>query len=433
MNTLQLNILKKLQIPYLKPMQEDAMEALEMETDVVLLSPTGTGKTLAFLLPLIAKLDPDLNEIQAMVVVPSRELAMQINSVIRTMGSGFKTHAIFGGQPMSLDRINLKHRPAILIGTPGRIADHFRKKTFPVNRIKTLILDEFDKSLERGFEVEMQEVIAGIPKVKLRILTSATNNGEIPAFVKLKDPRIIDYLDESNSLLTIKTILAEDKDKLECLFESICHLGDEPVLIFVNFKDSIQKISQFLTSKSIYHGVFHGGLTQKDRDRALIQFRNGSYKILLATDLAARGIDVPEIKYIIHYHLPAKIEEFSHRNGRTARMNSSGTAYLLKWTKEELPDFIEKTDVETIKPAPIPNPPTWKTLFLSGGRKDKISKGDILGFIAKKGELEKGDIGKIEVETDFSFVAVKKNKIKDLVDKLNNQRVKKKKVRVEVL
>ena len=172
--------------------------------------------------------------------------------------------------------------------------------------------------------------------------------------------------------LKVKTILSPTKDKLETLVDSLCHLGNQPGIIFCNFKDSIQRVSDYLTKNKISHGCFFGGLEQIDRERALIKFRNGTHQLLIATDLASRGIDVPEIKFIIHYHLPNRSQEFTHRNGRTARMNSDGTAFILRWIKEDLPEFIEVNEVEKILPAGLPKPSIWKTLFVSGGRKDKI-------------------------------------------------------------
>jgi len=332
----QQSILLKMGIEKLNPMQEEAAVVIGANSDIVLLSPTGTGKTLAFLLPLIAELDTECHEVQTLIVVPSRELALQIEQVIREMGTGYKANAVYGGRSGQKDKIELKHLPAILIGTPGRVADHIRRENFSIEHIKTLVLDEFDKSLEIGFEAEMSEIIAAIPHLQKKILTSATNKVLIPEFVALKDPEYVNYLGEGVPELEIKTILSPNEDKLETLVETLDQLRNQPGIIFCNFKDSIQDVSDFLIENHIKHGCFYGGMEQKDRERALIKFRNGTYQILVATDLAARGIDVPEIKFIIHYQLPPRNHEFIHRNGRTARMHSSGTAYILQWEKEYL-------------------------------------------------------------------------------------------------
>ena len=327
----QIEILEKLGIEKLNPMQEEATEAISSNSSVILLSPTGTGKTLAFLLPILEELDPECRNIQVLILVPSRELAIQIEQVTREMGSGYKANAVYGGRAFSKDKIELSHPPAILIGTPGRVGDHLRRGTFSIEDIKILVLDEFDKSLEVGFEAEMSEIISTLPAIKKRILTSATQEIEIPAFAGVKDPVQINFLAAEKLQLKVKTLVSPTRDKLETLVDLLSNLKNQPGIIFCNFKDSIDEVSNHLSQNKINHGIFHGGMEQKDRERALIKFRNGTYKLLLATDLAARGIDVPEIEFIVHYQLPHSGAEFTHRNGRTARMNKKGTAYVLQW------------------------------------------------------------------------------------------------------
>ncbi|MFL1895189.1 DEAD/DEAH box helicase [Aquimarina sp. 2-A2] len=426
----QTDILQKLNIQQLNPMQEEATAVIKKTDNVVLLSPTGTGKTLAFLLPTIALLDEDCEDVQVLILVPSRELAIQIEQVVRDMGSGYKVNAVYGGRSSSKDKIELKHAPAILIGTPGRVADHLRQERFSTKRIKTLILDEFDKSLEVGFETEMKQIIKELPHVSKRILTSATQGVSIPNFVKLDSPKTINYLDGSVSKLTFKTVISPTKDKLDSLLAILNHTGSQPGIIFCNFKDSIQEVSAFLKRKNINHGTFHGDMEQKDRERSLIKFRNGTHQILLATDLAARGIDIPELKYIIHYQLPYSAEEFTHRNGRTARVNAKGTAFILKWEEETLRDFIPETEIADISNQAARKPQHWQTLFISGGRKDKISKGDIAGLFFKQGNLTKDQLGVIELKQDCTFVAVPVSIADRVVTELNNSRLKKKKVRI---
>lgn len=427
---LQQQIINKLGIKALNPMQDEANLAISSVDDVVLLSPTGTGKTLAFLLPVLGTLDPDCKAVQALILVPSRELAIQIEQVIREMGSGFKANAVYGGRPFSKDKVELKHPPAILVGTPGRIADHLRRETFSVNEIKTLILDEFDKSLEVGFESEMSEIIAFLPHIKKRILTSATQDMEIPRFVGLKDELTINYLGTVTSQLLIKKVISPAKNKLQTLVDLLCHIGNEPGIVFCNFKDTISYVSDFLDDNNIAHGCFHGGMEQMERERALIKFRNGTHQIIIATDLAARGLDISELKYIIHYQLPLKAQEFTHRNGRTARMNTEGTAYVLQWEEEYLPEFINSEEIVKLAGKTIPEGSKWQTLFVSGGRKDKISKGDIAGLFFKQGNLDRSELGIIELKQDCAFVAVPKDKADLIIDKTNNMRLKKKKIRV---
>lgn len=430
----QQDILDKLEIERLHPMQKEAISVISTKTNTVLLSPTGTGKTLAFLLPLLDILDPNSDEVQALIIVPSRELAIQIEQVARDMGSGFKINAVYGGRAMSKDKIEIKHSPAILIGTPGRILDHFDANRFSKTSIKTLILDEFDKSLEDGFEEEMKAIIGLLPSINKRILTSATQGVKIPGFVRLDKPTIVDYLKaKRTATLAIKTVISETKTKLPALLGLLQHIGNEQGIVFCNLKDSISIVSQFLTRNKISHSCFSGGMEQKERERSLITFRNGSSQVLIATDLASRGIDIPELKFIIHYELPKHKEEFIHRNGRTARVNANGTAYILKSKEEQLPDFIKVAKgINISKKAPVV-PQYWETLFISGGRKDKISKGDIAGLFIKQGHLNQDELGTIELKQDCAFVAVPLSKVSQLVKNLNNTKLKKKKVRITVL
>jgi superfamily II DNA/RNA helicase len=329
--------------------------------------------------------------------------------------------------------MDLNTPPAILIGTPGRISDHIMRETFSTQNIKTLVLDEFDKSLEIGFEAEMKAIITSLPKVRKKILTSATQEVVIPSFVGLSSPVYVDYLHEKIQQLKIKTIISSSKDKLETLVDALNHLGNQPGIIFCNFKETIQRVSDFLTENKISHGCFYGGMEQIDRERALIKFRNGTHQLIIATDLAARGLDIPELKFIIHYHLPLRSQEFTHRNGRTARMHNEGTAYILKWVGEDLPSFIPKTEIEKLKKASVRSESEWATLFISGGRKDKISKGDIAGLFIKQGGLENEHLGNIELKHDCAFVAVHAKRVNELLPLVDNSKLKNKKVRVTLI
>lgn len=429
----QEQILSKLGIQKLNAMQLAMLDSVQNNADSVLLSPTGSGKTLAFLLPILKLLDAQSTEIQVLILTPSRELAIQIEQVLREMGSGFKTNAIYGGRAGAKDKIDLKHSPAILIGTPGRIADHFRRENIRGNAIKTLILDEFDKSLEVGFEADMKEIMSYLPALEKKILTSATQKREVPEFVGLNNPSHLNFLSDEESLLKVKLIQCREEDKLSTLVDLLGHVGDANGIIFCNFKETLEKVSFYLEDKEVAHGNFFGGLEQKDRERALIMFRNGTYKLLLATDLAARGIDVPELDFIIHFEMPSREEEFTHRNGRTARMHSTGSAYILQSNNQRLPEYAKVDEDLSLTGNETPVPSDIETLYVSGGRKDKISKGDIAGLFFKQGGLDKTELGRIELMQDCAFVAVPLKKAATLSEKLNNSRLKKKKVRISIL
>ncbi len=429
----QAAILSKLGIERLNPMQLEAHEAILSHSEVILLSPTGTGKTLAFLLPIIEQMDRHSKDIQVLVLVPSRELAIQIESVTREMGSGFKANAVYGGKSGTKDKIELKHAPSILIGTPGRVADHIRRGNIDPTHIHTLVLDEFDKSLEVGFEKEMMEITDKLRFLKKKIMTSATQKAEIPRFVRLKDPIKIDLLKDKLAGLKLKVVESKTDSKLTTLVKLLGHIGDKSGIVFCNFKDSIEVLSEYLDRNNIGHEVFYGGLEQIDRERALIKFRNKTSKLLIATDLAARGIDVPELDFIIHYEMPPRVDEFTHRNGRTARMHSSGSAYIIKGKFESLKAFASHAEEVILSKDTRPVSSSWETLYISGGRKDKISKGDIAGLFFKEGGLQKEELGVIELKQEHAFVAVPKDKAEELIQKLNNSRIKKRKVRITLL
>lgn len=429
----QQEILDKLKIETLNPMQQAAAQAIGKSSQVVLLSPTGTGKTLAFALPVIQSLDPEEAEVQVLILVPTRELAIQIEQVFREMGTGFKVNAVYGGRAGSKDKEDLKHKPAILIGTPGRVADRFRRDEWTRDAIHTLVLDEFDKSLEIGFEKEMKEIISELRGLRKKVLTSATQGIKIPEWVRLKNPEYVNFLEGHESRLELKKVVSPTKDKLDSLATLLAHLDQDNGIVFCNFKDSIDFVSNHLLKIGVDHGCFHGGMEQIDRERTLVKFRNGTIKLIVATDLAARGLDIPELKYIIHYQLPSRQEEFTHRNGRTARMNSNGTAYIFQHGDDPLPEFIPEVPEQKLKPKSTYSRPAWSTVYISGGRKDKISKGDIAGMLMKQGGLTKEQVGIIEIKQDFSFVAVAAEVAGKLIKALDNTKIKTKKVRFTLL
>jgi superfamily II DNA/RNA helicase len=429
-------ILANLNIEALNDMQLASIESNEKHNDVVLLSATGSGKTLAFLLPILDRLDPESRHTQALIIVPSRELAMQIEKVFKQMGTGHKVTCCYGGHKREIEENNLIQPPAVIVGTPGRLADHIRRANIKTDHIRTLVLDEFDKSLELGFVEEMSEIIEAIPELEKRILTSATEAVEIPDFVGLREAAELNFLQEGEPTagLAIKTVMSGDKDKLDTLFNLICYLGNRSTIIFCNHRESVERTSHLLWDKGIINEFYHGAMEQRDRDSALCKFRNGTTNILVTTDLAARGLDIPNIRYIIHYHLPLTEDVYTHRNGRTARMEASGTAILILSAEEKLPAYI-KEEVEQITlagPYEIPEKPKWSTLFIPLGKKNKVNKIDIVGFLSNKAELKKEDIGLIEVKDFFSFVAVRKVKVNHALHLIKDERIKNKKVNIEV-
>lgn len=428
-------IYEKLQIQEMNQMQKSTFQASENEQDIILLSPTGSGKTLAFLFPILRNLQKDISGIQAIILVPARELALQIEQVFKNMGTDFKVTICYGGHDKKIEINNLTQAPAVLIGTPGRIAYHLKNNNFEPKTIKTLVLDEFDKALELGFEEDMNFIISSLKNVSQRFLTSATAMDNIPKFVGLENEKTINFLKlgEAKPNIQLKKVMTIPEEKLETLFKLICKIGNKRTLIFCNHRDAVDRISELLREKGIDRETFHGGMEQDERERALLKFRNDSTRILITTDLASRGLDIPEVESIVHYQLPPKEDAFIHRNGRTARMHAKGFAYLIMTEEENFPFIKGNTPEENItENYRIPAKTPFQTIYISAGKKDKVNKVDIVGYLIKKGELSKDGIGIIEVKDTTSYVAVARNKVKDVLKKLANEKLKGKKIKMEI-
>lgn len=429
------SILSHLNIDALNEMQLASIEANKKHADVILLADTGSGKTLAFLIPVLQLLDSSNPKTQALIIVPSRELALQLEKVFKSMGTGFKVTCCYGGHLRETEENNLKEAPAMIIGTPGRLADHLRRGNIQPDGIETLVLDEFDKSVELGFQEEMAFVIGELKHVKKRILTSATAAADIPGFIGLAEPMVLDYLSgETPEALAIQVLKSGDKDKAESLFKLICMLGNRSTIVFCNHRDAVERTSSILSEKGIWNVFYHGAMEQQERDSALCKFRNGTSNVLVTTDLASRGLDIANIRYIIHYHLPATEEVYTHRNGRTARMEASGTAILITGPEEKLPPYINTPIHEISLPetSELPEKPKWSTLFIAAGKKDKVNKVDIVGFLTNKAHLKKEDIGLIEVKDFFSFVAVRKSQVSHALQLIKQEKIKNKKVKIDI-
>jgi superfamily II DNA/RNA helicase len=429
------DILSRLNIDELNEMQLTSLEANKEHGDVIILSATGTGKTLAYLLPVLQLLDSNNPKTQALIIVPSRELALQIEQVFRSMVTGFKVTCCYGGHLRETEENNLLQAPALIIGTPGRLADHLRRGNIKTSDIATLVLDEFDKSLELGFQEEISFIISSLAHIKKRILISATESVEIPEYVGLKDPFTLNYLtDAPSEALAMQLIRSEDKDKLHSLFSFICFTSNRSAIVFCNHRDSVERVSEYLSDKGIINVFYHGALEQPERDSALCKFRNGTSNVLVTTDLASRGLDIPNIRYIIHYHLPLTEEIFTHRNGRTARMDASGTAVILIGPDETLPSFIPANieEIDLPENVVVPDKPKWSTLYIAAGKKDKINKVDIVGFFTNRGKLKKEDIGLIEVKDFLSFVAIRKSNVSFVLQNIKDQKIKNKKVKIDI-
>ncbi len=425
--------LSRLGISDLNAMQQDMVGTARKGSSVVLLSPTGSGKTLAYLLPLLQKLDAKSDNLQALVIVPSRELAIQTVDVARRLCSELRACACYGGRPtMEEHQLMRGLRPHLVAATPGRLLDHLQKGNLLADNVRTLVIDEFDKSLELGFREQMQGIISLLPSVQQRILLSATDTDDIPAFIGTDDYVRLNFLDEENDdRISLRLVKSPEKDKLQTLYRLLCTLGTQKSLVFVGYRESVERVGSFLEKQGIMAEIFHGGMEQRDRERALYRFMNSSANVLVSTDLASRGLDITAVDNIIHYHLPLNEEACTHRNGRTARWDMKGSAYFILGPEEQLPDYIsltlskEEGALFTL-PTHVPPPakPLWVTLYIGKGKKDKISRGDIVGFLTKQGGLECSQIGRIDVLPHWSYVAVERAIFHELLNRIKGLKIK---------
>jgi superfamily II DNA/RNA helicase len=429
-------IIKPLGIQSLNKMQEDVLASYPNFDELVILSNTGSGKTLAFLLPLLLNFDKENTHTQAMIIVPSRELALQIDEVFRKFNSGYKVTLCYGGHKREIEEQNLIQEPTLIIGTAGRIADHIRRKNINFFSIETLILDEYDKNLELGFTEEISFIVNSLKSVRKKILSSATIAKEIPDFIKISNPHIINHLVSADDIafqkVEVKTLHTKEKDKINDLTSLLCFIGHKPTIVFCNHRDAVERVAKLLYEKGIQVSYYHGGMEQRERESELFAFKNGTSNLLITTDLASRGLDIKGVRYIIHYHLPATEDVYTHRNGRTARMDDFGTVVILLSPEEHLPTYITE-EIEEIKFAenlPLPTKTEWSTLHVSLGKKDKVNKIDIVGFFGQRAKLKSDDIGLIEVKDFYAFVAIRKNKVSDVLRLIKDEKLKNKKVKI---
>lgn len=425
----------------LNDMQNDTAHAiLHSNKDVVVLSPTGSGKTLAYLLPVVELLDTTLDAVQAVVVLPGRELALQSATVLAGMGSGLRAMACYGGRPaMDEHRTMRQVRPQVVFGTPGRLNDHLDKGNIEASQVRFVVIDEFDKCLEMGFHDEMAALMGKLPADARRVLLSATDADSIPHFVNLGRSTRVDYLSDDEQIpdrISIFSVHSPEKDKLATLSSLLLEQGDHSSIVFLNHRDAVERTGDYLRRLGFATSIFHGGLDQKMREHALYKFSNGSANILVSTDLASRGLDIPDVDNIIHYHLPETEEAYIHRVGRTARWQAEGRSFFVLGPEEHLPDYLHTATADhSPQPAAgaVPARPRMATVYIGKGKKDKISKGDILGFLCKKGGLENGEIGRIDVKGRYAYAAVAYPRLQELLDRVQGEKIKGVKTVVEVV
>lgn len=429
---------ERLGISDLNDLQKSVLKNLKISSSAIIYSPTGSGKTLAFSVTLLKALKNFATEkLQAVIIAPSRELVIQISNVIRPIAPDYKVTSLYGGHNVADEKNSLQNVPSIIVGTPGRLLDHANRENIDLTNVRQLILDEFDKCLELGFEDEMRKLLKKMPNLSRKILTSATILKDIPDFVNLTDYVTLDFLESAenpNERTTIWQVKSEEKDKLAALRTLLYCIPQGKTIIFANYRDAVSRIYQNLKDNQISAGIYHGALEQMDREKAIAMFNNESYPILVSTDLGSRGLDIKEVKNIIHYHLPVSQESYTHRNGRTARVDKTGDVYILTHQDEQLPDFVTIDETfnlpEKCEQKSIVN--RNSTLYFKAGKKEKISKADIVGFIANNCQIAPNEIGVINVYDHYALVAIPKQKAKTAVSQLLKAKIKGKKIRIEI-
>lgn len=420
--------------------QLNEMQQLMAGTDankLILLSPTGSGKTAAFAIRLLRYLSPSSGRLQAVILAPSRELVLQIADVIRPVAAGLKTVAFYGGHAMSDEVNSLSVIPDIIVATPGRLLDHITRGTVDVTGVKALVLDEYDKSLELGFLDEMRRITRRMRSLGLIILTSATRLAEMPQFLPMEGAETIDFTrNAERSRLQIVRVNSPERDKLATLADLLHSLPDGRAIVFVNHRESAERVFEFLKKKRFPVGLYHGGLEQRERQLAIDLFNNRTTPVLVSTDLGSRGLDIDDVNYVIHYHLPLSPESWTHRNGRTARMGASGTAFVIIADEENIPEAVT-WDHELYPSGATPAEGGIRsnvaTLYFNAGKKEKISRGDIAGFLIQKGGLTKDEVGKIVVNDHSAIAAVPRDKASGTLEAIAPYRLKNTKVRISLL
>ena len=416
----------------LNAMQTAVCDELLQHTDnLMVLSPTGSGKTLAYLLPLTQLLDAQSNQVQAVVVVPGRELALQSATVLKDMGCGLRGMACYGGRATMDEHRKLREvQPQIVFATPGRLNDHLQKGNIDTHAIRYLFIDEFDKCLEMGFHDEMQQLIELLPKAIRSVLLSATPAEELGSQTLVtRFFKVLNFLPEDEQVsqrVTIYRVQSEEKDKLPTLRQLLLSFQGASTIVFLNYRDAVERVATYLREQGFVVSHFHGGMEQRQREDALYRFSNGSASILVSTDLAARGLDIPNIANIVHYHLPETEDGYVHRVGRTARWDKHGKAFFILHGQEQIPAYVDADVADFVLPQVLPEPtqPRFQTLYIGKGRRDKLSKTDIVGFLCKKGGLKGDEIGRIDVRDRYTYVAVARTKAKQVVQRTQGEKIK---------
>jgi len=421
-------------------MQQQALQAWSKGGDVALYSPTGTGKTLAFAwcalsaLPDEAWLPPGI-----VVISPSRELAMQTAETMRQLGQGLKTTLCCGGHAVSDEQASLSMTPDVIVATPGRLLDHANRGHIDLSPTQLLVIDEVDKSLELGFEDEMRSLVRLMPCVRRRFITSATRLLAVPAYLGMRNTALVDVLphgDETptSHVATWQVRCPSDGERLQTLAQLLLSLPpDSKSIVFVETRDQVDVVAQWLIRHGVEAGAYHGTMRQQDREMTVARLNNGSLAVMVATDLAARGLDIDTVTHVVHYSLPGTREAYVHRNGRTGRMGAGGEAFVITTSQQQLPLWMAVQGIREPHPARAQVRAAMVTLYFQAGKKEKLSRGDIMGFVAQHSGLAASDVGRIDVRDHYSLVAIPRQAAAAVLQRLQLHKIKGRRVRISEL
>jgi len=431
-----LNALKTNNFTELTEIQEKAINPILEGADVLAQSKTGSGKTLAFGLPCVMRTSTGNYKPQTIIITPTRELADQIATELRKIASykqNLKILTLYGGVPLRTQAESLAKGAHILIGTPGRIQDHLAKETLSLESIKTLVLDEADRMLDMGFYDEIVKIGSNMPRSKQTLLFSATFPANIEKLAKalLNQPLTIkvDTVIEENK---IDELVYETTDKFKTLSILIQSYKPQTLLIFCNTKVEVMALTDKLLKLGHATIDIHGDLDQRDRNESVIAFSNGSKRIMVATDVASRGLDIKDIELVINYDLPFDAEVYTHRIGRTGRADATGTAISLFSPKDSqkcayvLQKAKKKEPKELRVDAKFKMTSNYDTLCLNGGKKTKLRAGDIIGTFCKEIGIDNRKIGKINITDTKSYIALHHTVVDEVFKALKNVKIKKK-------
>jgi len=436
-----LHNLDSLEYRVMTPIQQQALPHVLSGRDVIAQGKTGSGKTAAFGLGVLEKLDPTRFDIQALVLCPTRELADQVAQELRRLARGInnvKILTLCGGVPIGPQIASLERGAHIVVGTPGRIEDHLRKKTLQLEWVSTFVLDEADRMLDMGFEPALEAITARLPDQRQNLLFSATFPDQInslagrvlsrPVSVKVESRH------ESSTIRQHFYCFGENKHRMTALRLLLLKFRPESALVFCTTKRETQEVADELWGRGFAALALHGDLEQRQRDRTLVRFANRSASILVATDVAARGLDIDAVDAVINYHISTDPEVHIHRIGRTGRAGSKGVAHTLFSDKEaykvaRLEAYLERS----IEPEPLPpftllEKPVYKPamacLQIDGGKKQKVRPGDILGALTGDNGIAGKQVGKIHIFDQCAYVAVNRDAARPALTKLTEGKIK---------